>query len=317
MKKILYILFMTMPILSWGQMAEMTPERIFARKKIPNQYYINDSTVFYWNNNKGSFRAGFAKTDNIAPYADAFKEANIGQYSTAFGINNLATGQTSFSAGIKNITSATGAITLGAYNEASGGYAVGLGTNAKSSGLGSVALSNGNAKGDYSLAFSGGETVSAGSLAFHNGKTRNQGSLAVGEDVHATAWYASAIGYHLTSNSKYCLSVGQWSDSTINATGQDNALSPRFVVGTGYSSVNRINGFAVFQNGNAVHKAWVSVNTTNQPRASLDVVATDAIIVPVGTDAQRPTSPVLGMIRYNTSLNKYEGYTNTGWVALH
>ena len=56
---------------------------------------------------------------------------------------------------------------------------------------------------------------------------------------------------------------------------------------------------------------------TNAPRASLDVAATDAIIVPVGTTAQRPPISVVGMIRYNATTNKLEGYTNTGWIALH
>lgn len=56
---------------------------------------------------------------------------------------------------------------------------------------------------------------------------------------------------------------------------------------------------------------------TNSPKASLDVNATDAIVVPVGTTAQRPQQPVIGMIRFNATTGKLEGYTNTGWVALH
>ena len=56
---------------------------------------------------------------------------------------------------------------------------------------------------------------------------------------------------------------------------------------------------------------------TALPRTSLDISATDAMIVPVGTTAQRPLAPVVGMIRFNASTNKLEGYTNTGWVALH
>jgi hypothetical protein len=37
---------------------------------------------------------------------------------------------------------------------------------------------------------------------------------------------------------------------------------------------------------------------------------------PVGTTDQRPVSPQVGMIRFNTSLGYFEGYTNVGWVQL-
>lgn len=56
---------------------------------------------------------------------------------------------------------------------------------------------------------------------------------------------------------------------------------------------------------------------TSSPRSSLDITGTDALVVPVGTTAERPFQPVVGMIRFNQSTGKLEGYTTTGWVALH
>ncbi len=41
--------------------------------------------------------------------------------------------------------------------------------------------------------------------------------------------------------------------------------------------------------------------------------STDAILVPKGTTAQRPTSPANGHIRYNTNTNEIEGYQNGAW----
>jgi hypothetical protein len=41
--------------------------------------------------------------------------------------------------------------------------------------------------------------------------------------------------------------------------------------------------------------------------------STGALTLPVGTTAQRPASPVNGMLRYNTTLNKVEGYANSAW----
>ena len=44
---------------------------------------------------------------------------------------------------------------------------------------------------------------------------------------------------------------------------------------------------------------------------------TNAILVPKGTTAQRPSSPVTGMIRYNTQLEQYEIYDSVyGWVKI-
>ena len=43
---------------------------------------------------------------------------------------------------------------------------------------------------------------------------------------------------------------------------------------------------------------------------------TNALRVPVGTSGQRPASPVNGMVRFNTTTNKLEGYANSTWVAF-
>ncbi|MCL2474078.1 MAG: hypothetical protein FWF23_04160, partial [Alphaproteobacteria bacterium] len=55
----------------------------------------------------------------------------------------------------------------------------------------------------------------------------------------------------------------------------------------------------------------------NTARAVLDMGHTkDAMIFPTGTTAERPEPPELGMIRFNTDLNMFEGYTKRGWVGL-
>lgn len=40
------------------------------------------------------------------------------------------------------------------------------------------------------------------------------------------------------------------------------------------------------------------------------------MLIPKGTTAQRPAVPVAGEIRYNTTLNQFEGYTNGAWGSL-
>ena len=68
--------------------------------------------------------------------------------------------------------------------------------------------------------------------------------------------------------------------------------------------------FVIDNNGN------IGIGTA-APVASLDLRGkTDAIIVPRGTTAQRPSSPANGMIRYNTTINIVEEYRNGQWAGL-
>ncbi len=53
-----------------------------------------------------------------------------------------------------------------------------------------------------------------------------------------------------------------------------------------------------------------------RPRAVFDINATSAMILPVGSNAQRPASPIVGMLRYNVEAATPEAYTPTGWANL-
>ena len=58
----------------------------------------------------------------------------------------------------------------------------------------------------------------------------------------------------------------------------------------------------------------VGIGTTN-PRSTLDINATDALIVPNGTTDERPTG-IEGMFRYNSTTNYFEMYINSGWMSV-
>jgi len=60
----------------------------------------------------------------------------------------------------------------------------------------------------------------------------------------------------------------------------------------------------------------VGIGTTS-PLVSLDLGnKTDAVRLPAGTTAEQPSSPVNGMIRYNSSNNKFEAYENGAWTNM-
>ena len=59
-----------------------------------------------------------------------------------------------------------------------------------------------------------------------------------------------------------------------------------------------------------ISQVRVGINNT-EPQCTVDISANDAIIVPKGSEAQRPSN-IPGMIRYNTDTNIFEGYSTTG-----
>lgn len=61
-------------------------------------------------------------------------------------------------------------------------------------------------------------------------------------------------------------------------------------------------------------KGNVGINT-DTPSVSLDIDTTDAVKLPSGTTAERPT-PENGMIRYNEDDNEFEGYKNGSWDSI-
>lgn len=50
--------------------------------------------------------------------------------------------------------------------------------------------------------------------------------------------------------------------------------------------------------------------------STLVVNTTEAIKLPIGTTAQRPSIPTVGVIRYNSDLSQYEGYGSVGWAPI-
>jgi hypothetical protein len=60
----------------------------------------------------------------------------------------------------------------------------------------------------------------------------------------------------------------------------------------------------------------IAVSTGQVSLAPSFYTATSHIQLAVGTTAQRPAVPATGMVRFNTTLSRFEGYTGTDWVNL-
>lgn len=73
---------------------------------------------------------------------------------------------------------------------------------------------------------------------------------------------------------------------------------------------------------NATMNAWppsssnTYIQVDNSLAGSISFEQTGALIVPRGTTGERPGTPVNGMIRYNTTTAKFEGYEAGAWANL-
>lgn len=85
------------------------------------------------------------------------------------------------------------------------------------------------------------------------------------------------------------------------------------------SGLNQVELINLFDAGSAqgatISNQNVGINTS-APEFTLDINAVDGIRVPVGSTAERPYTPKKGVIRFNTTINKFEGFNGVKWVKL-
>jgi hypothetical protein len=91
--------------------------------------------------------------------------------------------------------------------------------------------------------------------------------------------------------------------STINAQ-PGTVLLPTAIVKTADATGN----LALQTNGTTA----LTINTAQNITAN----STGSFTIPVGNTAQRPASPVSGMLRYNTTLSYMEIYITNTWITL-
>ena len=98
-----------------------------------------------------------------------------------------------------------------------------------------------------------------------------------------------------------------------------------FIVFTETSNQNILLGTTLSNNSalsirnNNIHinNKFTGGNGSNVPNITAELVGDDAILIPKGTTGQRPTNPQQGYIRYNTSINTFEGYgAGNAWGSL-
>lgn len=107
-----------------------------------------------------------------------------------------------------------------------------------------------------------------------------------------------------------------WGGAAADAAASSAAAAATSASGAATSATN-----ASTAASNAATSASAAATSASQaatvlaasvPRTS----ATGAAVLPAGTTAQRDGSPVLGYMRYNQTLNQFEGYGASGWGSI-
>lgn len=114
---------------------------------------------------------------------------------------------------------------------------------------------------------------------------------------------------------------------TIDAGGPGVSAGPgsdiRLTASSGSGLGNRLAGVLIFtagdgrgtQDGGNISLVCGTTNGAGDA-GRVDIISVNALLIPVGTTAQRDGTPINGMIRYNTTLNAAELYENGAWVTF-
>lgn len=332
----------------WTSMAMGLRNKIASTVSYSNTLGYNNRILGGWANN--AFGENNQVGLNRASTALGLSNTNHASYTTLSGISNRAdSGYAYLLAGDNNrLISGSGGALLGQGNQAEGNYlgaigkdnqvyhqsAIALGQNNIDSGYASIAAGHSNVvesnvqyshvhgflnRAGRNLSITnvvpGTGTFSAGISNVNSG----YGSLALGVQTRSDNLYSLSANFNTIANSPAMSAFGHFND-TISAN-YSQSLSEQdilFTIGNGINASNRRNSFTMLRNGHT------SINTTAEngpslPRADLDIRGTGALIVPVGTTAERPVTPVTGMIRFCTDCPGgpvLQGYNGNEWVNL-
>ena len=215
----------------------------------------------------------------------------------------------------------SGSVTIGSTTLNSAGSTDAFVAKYNTSGTVQWAMSIGGTSPDYGY----GIATDSGGNVYVTGYYR--GSVTIGSTT-----LNSVGGSNDTFVVKYSPPIALHINKSVDVTGDINFTGNLTQNGSAYggggsgsSLWTESSGDIQRSSGNVeVGVANLFVNTTTSrvgvgtvsPSVELHVSGTGAIIVPSGTTAERPATGVTGMIRFNNTTYKYEGWGMISWVDL-
>ncbi len=249
----------------------MTDDFVFGSPQLGDVGNSDHDQRFFFDKSKGAFRAGDVK-DN------SWDDANVGDFSVAFGKDTKANGKAAFAAGRNAVAAGDYSFALGDGVQANQNFSLALGNSASSTGIGAVAVGdNASASGLYATALgyqaNAGNTGSVvigynsnagglGSTALgYQTNANNTGAVALGYNVTADGLGSTAVGYENTAPSAFETTGGLFATNyTPNSATSYHAEDRLFTIGNGINSSNRSDAFMILKNGNTFINGALTLN---------------------------------------------------------
>lgn len=204
--------------------------------------------------------------------------------------------------------------------------AVAIGPGSSASGLFSVSLI-GQATGNFSTSL-GSEAAAfgEGSVCAGLGVVYADGGVSAGgwnNTLEVTGYSASAFGNGVKADGDYCIAIGATSYNGLAATVSGEG-SFGIIMQDQHSRTFSAPNMLALLGGSFLVDPHTGSSPTSITAAKCGVdlsLVKDALLIPSGTDAEQPgqsgqPTPVNGMMRYNTTNNKFEGYINGAWETF-
>ena len=145
-------------------------------------------------------------------------------------------------------------------------------------------------------------------MATHDYSLANQSGSAFRSDLN------NALSAIASNNSSSTDPATTFAFQFYADTG-DSTLKIRNAANSAYINVSAVGGIGTANLGLALAASPTFTGTATFG-GNILMSGTGTIDIPVGTTAQRPGSPNNGMIRYNSTLSRYEGYSGSAWGQL-
>lgn len=181
-------------------------------------------------------------------------------------------------------------------------------------GTGRIYVPNNNVAFDKNLTVGQNLTVTTGTTYLKN--TGITGTITQTGNINQTGNFITSGNTEVTGN---ITGTGYLQLPVITISGNSIATT---VAGTDLQLTANGTGNVVFEgykvSDNNIQTTATDSNVVLTPQGTGSVVinSNQSLIIPVGTTSERPATGTNGMVRYNTTLGRYEGYNNGYWLAL-
>ena len=145
-------------------------------------------------------------------------------------------------------------------------------------------------------------------MATHDYSLANQSGAAFRGDLN------NALSAIATNNSSSTDPATTFANQWYVDTG-DSTLKIRNAANSAYVNVSAVGGIGTANLGLALAASPTFTGTATFG-GNILMSGTGTLDLPVGTTAERPGTPNNGLIRYNTTLTRYEGYSGSAWGSL-